>query len=183
MGGSRTDKPWKTYRNILAVWTLTGLWHGFELKFLLWGLMNFILVASEHLFEIKERSKLWNTKHVFLYQFFIVVTTLILWVVFYCPNLLSAGRYIKAMFTFANKNSLSLGRTLLLIHDYAFFLVLGILFCFPVKEFFDVKVETKGGALKTIYSTINSVLLIGIFIISLGFVISGQNNPFVYAMF
>lgn len=36
LGGNRGG-TWKTLRNILIVWTLTGIWHGASWNFLLWG--------------------------------------------------------------------------------------------------------------------------------------------------
>ena len=37
LGGNRCSRP-KQIRNILAVWLLTGLWHGAAWTFILWGL-------------------------------------------------------------------------------------------------------------------------------------------------
>lgn len=39
LGGSRVA-PWRRYLNILAVFALSGLWHGAGLTFLAWGLLN-----------------------------------------------------------------------------------------------------------------------------------------------
>ncbi len=39
LGGSREGKG-KTYRNILLVFTISGLWHGAAVTFLVWGLLN-----------------------------------------------------------------------------------------------------------------------------------------------
>ena len=46
LGGSREGTA-RTYLNLLAVWVLTGLWHGSTLNFLLWGLLLFALIALE----------------------------------------------------------------------------------------------------------------------------------------
>lgn len=46
LGGSRRGKA-QTALNLLAVWALTGLWHGGTLNFLLWGLFLYLLILGE----------------------------------------------------------------------------------------------------------------------------------------
>ena len=46
LGGSRHG-TWRTLLSMLAVWALTGLWHGAKLNFLLWGLYFFLGLALE----------------------------------------------------------------------------------------------------------------------------------------
>lgn len=46
LGGNRRGK-WRTVRNLLIVWALTGLWHGAAFNFLLWGVYWFCLLALE----------------------------------------------------------------------------------------------------------------------------------------
>ena len=49
LGGNRRGR-WRTYRNLLITWALTGLWHGDAWNFLLWGLYFFLLLAIEKAF-------------------------------------------------------------------------------------------------------------------------------------
>ncbi|MBM6828551.1 MBOAT family protein [Anaerotignum lactatifermentans] len=49
MGGSKKGLP-QTILNLLAVWLLTGLWHGIGPSFLLWGLFLFFWIALEKIF-------------------------------------------------------------------------------------------------------------------------------------
>lgn len=46
LGGNRQGKG-KTLRNLLITWALTGLWHGAEWNFLLWGVYFFVLLSLE----------------------------------------------------------------------------------------------------------------------------------------
>lgn len=49
LGGNRRGR-WRTYRNLLAVWLLTGLWHGAAWNFLLWGFYFFCILSLEKAF-------------------------------------------------------------------------------------------------------------------------------------
>lgn len=46
LGGNRSGRA-RMYLNLLAVWSLTGIWHGAGANFLLWGLYYFSLLALE----------------------------------------------------------------------------------------------------------------------------------------
>ena len=46
LGGNRKGRG-RQILNLLAVWALTGLWHGTSLNFILWGLYFFVLLAIE----------------------------------------------------------------------------------------------------------------------------------------
>lgn len=49
LGGNRKGAA-RTVLNLLIVWTLTGIWHGADITFLLWGLYYGVLIALEKLF-------------------------------------------------------------------------------------------------------------------------------------
>lgn len=46
MGGNRVA-PARRYLNILVVWMLTGLWHGADWNFVLWGLFFAVFLILE----------------------------------------------------------------------------------------------------------------------------------------
>ena len=46
LGGNRRGKA-RQILNLLAVWALTGLWHGASWNFVLWGLYFFVILAAE----------------------------------------------------------------------------------------------------------------------------------------
>ncbi len=58
LGGSRKGR-WRTIVNILIVFSVSGLWHGAAITFLLWGLLNGLYQAAGML-TLPARKKLWR---------------------------------------------------------------------------------------------------------------------------
>ena len=56
LGGNRAGRV-RLYRNLLAVWLLTGLWHGAGWNFVLWGLYYFLLIAAEKAILLKKLER------------------------------------------------------------------------------------------------------------------------------
>ena len=52
LGGNRRGR-WRTTLNLLAVWLMTGLWHGASWNFVAWGLYYFIILTLEKAFLLK----------------------------------------------------------------------------------------------------------------------------------
>lgn len=47
LGGSRVNSKVRLVFNIFVVWLLTGIWHGANWTFIIWGLMYFVLLILE----------------------------------------------------------------------------------------------------------------------------------------
>ena len=56
LGGNKVSKL-KWIRNLMVVWCLTGLWHGAEWNFVVWGLYFGIILIIEKLFLLKYSEK------------------------------------------------------------------------------------------------------------------------------
>ncbi|MCH5350280.1 MAG: MBOAT family protein [Oscillospiraceae bacterium] len=93
LGGNRKGRG-KTFRNLLIVWGLTGLWHGASWNFIIWGLYFGVLIIIERAGWGKILEKLPAAVSM-LYTFLIAVFG---WVLFDTDTLSDAGRYILAMF-------------------------------------------------------------------------------------
>lgn len=86
MGGSRKTQA-ITLRNIIIVWCISGLWHGANWTFVVWGLYHALLLCAYRLSRRMPQNNLPNL----LFTFFL---TTIGWIVFRAPTLPQAASYL-----------------------------------------------------------------------------------------
>jgi len=179
MGGSRSKHAWKVYFNLLIVWLLTGIWHGANWTFVVWGLGYFVLISFEKLVGWPERFNSKFTKILWriVSLFFINVQ----WILFRSKDLISGFRFIKRLFI-CNYNEITNTRMLLLMRQYGLFIILAIVLSTPVVPYILKKGE-KNIITKTTIEVVVGVIVAFAFIWSISLVLSGLNNPFAYANF
>ena len=76
--GARMGKLFPGYFALIFVWTATGLWHGANWTFLVWGYLNFVIILSTmHLSEFYEKvkAKLHIKSESILWQIFCIIRT------------------------------------------------------------------------------------------------------------
>lgn len=128
LGGSRVEN--KLYiRNILVVWLLTGIWHGANLTFIVWGIYFGLLLLLER-FVLKEvLQKLPKV----LQHLYALILVYISWIFFSSNTLLESFQRIIRLVGIGS-TSISDGTALFYLKSYFVFLVLGILFSIPIKD-------------------------------------------------
>lgn len=94
LGGSRGGNL-QTYRNILIVFLLSGLWHGANWTFVLWGLLHGIANALTRACR-KPYEKLWSGAQWLLTQSFVAFA----WLLFRAESVHQAGHILKRMVGF-----------------------------------------------------------------------------------
>ncbi len=94
LGGNRKGKL-RTYLNVMIVFLLSGLWHGFGWTFLLWGALHGLFSVLDRVFE-NAQKKLSEAIR-FLCTFF---TVNVLWLLFRAESVGQWLRMLKTMFLF-----------------------------------------------------------------------------------
>lgn len=165
LGGSRCSKL-LTYRNLLAVFILCGLWHGAEWTFVIWGLFHGCLLIFERLGLQKLLVKLPYVCQRIYSIFFIIIG----WVFFRSDNMKQALSYLDNMFCLNITPVLSFGIFNLVA------LILGLLICSTQWSKF-LKIEHCNSK--------NPIALVNIplFCLSLLVLYSNSRNPFIYFNF
>ncbi len=94
LGGNRVGKP-RMLLNLLAVWLLTGFWHGADWNFILWGFLLFVLISVEKLGLGKLLERWRWLGH--LYMLFVIPLS---WLVFAVSDLGQLGIYFQRLLPF-----------------------------------------------------------------------------------
>jgi D-alanyl-lipoteichoic acid acyltransferase DltB (MBOAT superfamily) len=96
LGGNRVGKVRHAF-NIIATFTLSGLWHGANLTFIIWGLLHGVAQVIENLFNIKKTGKhtfKWFVSVVFVFAFVVFA-----FIFFRSPNIKDAIYVITHLFS------------------------------------------------------------------------------------
>jgi D-alanyl-lipoteichoic acid acyltransferase DltB (MBOAT superfamily) len=96
LGGSRVGRGRLVF-NLAVVWFLTGLWHGANWTFILWGCLYGVLITGEKLSGWVQKVERSFALRLF-YQPFAMVMVVLGWVLFRAPSIGAAGHHLAAMF-------------------------------------------------------------------------------------
>lgn len=97
MGGSRCSKP-RTYWNIFVTFLVSGIWHGANWTFIVWGCMHGIIqIIEKALGWQKYEGQNWAVKTVRISVTFFLVN--IAWIFFRMPDIASASNVVGKIFT------------------------------------------------------------------------------------
>ncbi len=173
LGGNRYGKARNLF-NLLMVWFLTGLWHGANYNFILWGLMYFVLLAVERGIGLTEKKAKAVIPFKWFYTMFFVVQG---WVMFRAESLSDALRYMGCQFGL-NGNSMTDGSTAAWLTQNAVLLGVGLILSAPLLQKLCKKAQGKPLA-----ETAGAVLLAILFVLSLSSLVSSSFNPFIYFIF
>ena len=96
LGGSRVEKRRLVF-NLAVVWFATGVWHGANWTFILWGVLYGVLITAEKLTGWVRRVDSSRALRL-VSQPMTLLFVVLGWVLFRSADLASAGRYLSAMF-------------------------------------------------------------------------------------
>jgi D-alanyl-lipoteichoic acid acyltransferase DltB (MBOAT superfamily) len=173
LGGNRVSKSRLVF-NLFIVWLLTGIWHGANWTFVVWGLFYFILLVIERFTGFTKKLGFFLS-HV--YVLFFVITG---WVLFRSDSIAMAMQYISAMFGIG-ANGLIDETFSLYFSNSKLVLLAGVLLSTPIVS----SCRNRLGLYlnKNIYQGISSLGLVIVFCLSVMVCIKSTYNPFLYFNF
>ncbi len=175
-GGSRRGRG-RTLFNIFIVFLLTGIWHGADMSFVIWGLFFAALVIFERLLPdgLTERGPLKAAG--WLYTLFAVMMG---WVLFRAPCLKAAADYYVQLFSFRGSSQ---GFTVLNYIDFGTVsaAIAGILLCGFIQRPLRGLYERIGS--KTAFICADMLVQIAVVFWSVVKITAGGYNPSIYGSF
>ena len=167
LGGNRVGRG-RNYWNLFVVWLLTGIWHGANWIFILWGLGYFVLLIFE--------KSIGRTKEKGISHAYTIFFVILLWVLFRSASITQAGSYIGTMFGIGAAGFV--GEKAVTFLSYTWLLLTaGILGCLPIVPLIRRKMPLRTQE----WISAGSMLLV--FALSILALVAGDYNPFIYFNF
>ena len=170
LGGNRTSTG-KWLRNLAVVWLLTGLWHGAQWNFVLWGAFYGILLIIEKLWLGKWLDK----APVAVSHIYTLVLVIVGFTIFNANGLVGTISDIKSMFGLAGLPAVT-SQTLYYLKSYGVTFAIAIVGSTPFIKKLACPVDK---AMPLLQPVVTVVLLV----LATASIIDGSFNPFLYFRF
>lgn len=171
LGGNRGG-PLRTYGNLLAVFMLTGLWHGAAWTFVAWGLWHGAFLMLERRFNPENWGVPRLVRHVYL-----LLVVMLGWLLFRAESFTQVLVFLKAMVGFAHPPALVLPLVSYLDPQIIGVVILGVAFSGPLRT------RLMSAMPQPVYYPFGVATLGLLTIIACMRVLSGAYSPFLYFRF
>ena len=133
LGGNRVSTG-RLLLNLLAVWALTGFWHGSSWNFLLWGLYYFVFIAIENFvkkFQKRTAQAPFTPLTRALGHLYTLIVVFFGWVLFRFSDFQVLCEVLRTMFFLSGRATVDAAE-LLTLRSNLFFLIFSIIACTPL---------------------------------------------------
>lgn len=181
LGGSRVKTRGRLVFNLTVVWLLTGIWHGANWTFILWGVLHGVVIIIEKLTALPERLEKSRGGRILAH----VLTLLAVnfgWVLFRADTLPAAARFIAAMLGLRG-GAFADSTALFYLHEYGVTLLAALVCSAPVFRLLRERVCARGTGAAAAYSRTSFGVQLLLLAVCVSFLVIGAYNPFIYFNF
>ena len=182
LGGNRGG-TFKTYRNILIVWTVTGFWHGASWTFMAWGFYYGVLIAVERAGMLKWINKLPRP----LQHVYVIMIVMVGWIFFRADNFTYSFDYIQGMFGIGAATLFD-NTASLIINDNGYLFILAFIFAMPVYPWVmdklnALQVKVNSSIFTTMRNMVEPIVFMLLLLVITVYLVNSTYNPFIYFRF
>lgn len=170
LGGSREGLA-KTYRNLLIIFLICGLWHGADFTFVAWGVWHGLFLVLERVWH--NRLPSWHAP-VAVGRVYAILVVMFGWVMFRAENLGDACSYTFSLFSFSSAKPLLSEFLLPLL-----ILPVGVLICLLPDRW----IPSPSSDTPTQFPFFMYFLQALLAVESVALLVQGGRNPFIYFNF
>ena len=181
LGGSRVESKLRLVFNLAVVWFATGIWHGANWTFLLWGILHGTVIIIEKLTGIPKKAE---EKKAFavVYRMVTLLVVVLGWVLFRAESVGAGFEYIAVMFA-VGETGLADTQFFFQLREYVVILAAGILFAMPLVKNVKERLAAKSEKVATLCDYVGCGVQLVLFIVSISFLVMNAHNPFIYFNF
>ena len=170
IGGNRCGRGRQLF-NIFVVWALTGIWHGANWTFLLWGLYYAVFLMFEKLFFLRALEKSRVFGHIYT-----IIIVMFGWVIFQLDSLGAIGTYTSAMLGFG-ASEFATSADVYYLSSYAITFVISIVASTPLGSKLFGKLPAKARRFAA------PALIVLALVICTAYLVDATYNSFIYFNF
>lgn len=170
LGGNRKGLRRQIF-NLAVVWLCTGIWHGANWTFILWGVIYGTIIIIEKLTSFEKRKVPSAVAHSYT-----LIVVIFLWVLFRADDLGCAVDMLRSMIG-ANGNPLWDSTAAFYLSENWTTLLLGAIVSTPLIKAVSEKMPEK------LRCTVRPAVILVILLTSVSFIVKGSYNPFIYFNF
>jgi alginate O-acetyltransferase complex protein AlgI len=182
LGGNRKGRI-RTGINKVIVFFFTGLWHGAQWTFVIWGFFHgfFLMLESYGIVNVKK------FKFAFLKNLYMLVVTAVGFVIFRAESLAETETVLKAMFAGFNFDYGHMGAAAqVLTPSFLIVTAVGIIACTPICPYISGLASKKrldGRTLSGILDNMGYIISIFLLLLCIMALAASAYNPFIYFRF
>jgi alginate O-acetyltransferase complex protein AlgI len=169
LGGSRGSEM-ATYRNLVIVFLLCGLWHGANVTFVIWGLWHGLFLILERVSFLRPLGRAPRP----IARIYCLAVVLLGWVFFRAEDSATAWAFLRDMFAPDTAPAVLTSFT-----PACLALAAGALLCLAPDKLFPSPSSASPGAFPTALYWVQAILAV----LSISILLGGARNPFIYFNF
>ena len=181
LGGSRVKTRGRIVFNLAVVWLLTGIWHGANWTFIVWGALHGVIIIIEKLTALPAQLEKSCSGRIFAHIFTLLAVSFG-WVIFRADTLHDAWRIIAAMLGLRG-GAFADSAALFYLREYGVTLLAAAVCSTPVFRLLRARISARGEGAALAYDCASFGVQLVLLAVCVSFLVIGAYNPFIYFNF